>query len=202
VGGCAWLVTGGPSSLELPHAAGRQLLSPHNSPEMLPMLPALLIATTASADTLLVHGGPMLGTRVSQACLLAPTMTHVVLGGSEVEMYAMQGEVRRTCPEMLPKTTMLHFYANNTADHVVCALQKVPAPSKLTQIAFEYHMERVQRTSALVQHLAPQTQWLYVSLANPPNVAWRIRDEQDRYLPQVAADVHAALSGPCAVDRC
>ena len=168
------------------------------------MLPLLLIATTASApvNTLLVHGGPMLGTRMVSACKLAPSMTHMVLAGSEKEMYAMQAEVQRRCPEVLSKTTMLHFYANNTADHVVCALKQLPPPDTLTQLAFDYHLKRVQRTSALVQYLVPNTQWLYVSLPNPRHVAWRIRDEQDRYLPQVPADVQAALHGPCAVNRC
>jgi hypothetical protein len=169
------------------------------------MLPLLLIATAATAaptETLLVHGGPMLPTRVAMACTLAPSMTHVVLAGSEVEMYAMQAEVRRQCPEVLPRTTLLHFHANNTADHLVCTLRQQATTDALTQLAFEYHTERVQRTAALLAPLVPHMQWLYVSLPNPANVAWRIRDEQERYLPQVAADVRAALRGPCALARC
>ena len=168
------------------------------------MIHLLLIAISAKSpqETLLVHGGPMIPTRIARACMLAPDMSHIVLAGNEAEMHTMATELHRQCPEVLPKTQMLPFYVNNTADHVVCTMRLLPYATTLTQLAFDYHMPRLQRTSALLKHHALQMQWLYVSLPNPSNVAWRILDEKDRYLPQVDADVHAALSGPCALDRC
>ena len=161
---------------------------------------AQAIAIEPATETVLVHGGPMLPTRIARACLLAPSATHLALAGNEVEMYAMKAEERRQCPTALPKTRLLH--ANNTADHVVCTLKRLPSTTMLTQLAFAYHMKRVQLTSLLVAPILPHIQWLYVDLPNPPIVAWRVCDERDRYLPQVAADVHAALTGPCALDRC
>ena len=163
---------------------------------------AQAIAIEPATETLLVHGGPMLPTRIARACRLAPSATYLALAGSEVEMYAMKAEVRRQCPTALPKTRLLHFHANNTADHLACTLKRLPSTTMLTQLAFEYHMKRVQLTSSLVAPILPHIQWFYVGLPNPLHVAWRIRDERDRYLPQVAADVHAALTGPCALDRC
>ena len=162
------------------------------------------IGATAEAETLLVHGGAQIPPRIAAACLVSKTVAHVILAGNEAEMYAMQTEVREQCPSMLPKTQLLPFYANNTADHVVCTLRLLQLqqqlPGTLAQLGFDYHMPRIQNTTRMVQRHVPATRMLYVGLTNPPNVAWRVRDEQDRFLPLVQHDVRAALTGPCALD--
>lgn len=161
------------------------------------MLPCLLIAIAAATqpatETLMVHGGPSLLLRIQKACALAPSMTHVVLAGNEVDMYAMQAYIRRQCPTVLAKTSMLQVYANHTADALACALQQQPlATGTWTQMSLASHMETVQRTTLMLAATAPSMRWLYVSLPDPAGEA--VLFDPPGY---PAADVAAALRGPC-----
>ena len=168
---------------------------------------------------LLVHAAaaPLAYARERYACELAPEADAVVVAGQDAEMYAMTTEMKTLCPAQAHKVRILHFGANNTAEHLQCALKWLAQRHgglpmlgplrRITSITHKFALPRTRETAAAlaadgaVRPWLDHVEWRHLGVDDPPDAAWRRLAEKDIDLPQLQDDMYRAQHGPCALRR-
>ena len=160
---------------------------------------------------------PLAYARERYACELAPEADAVVVAGQDAEMYAMTTEMKNLCPAQAHKVRILHFGANNTAEHLQCALKWLAQRHgglpmlgplrRITSITHKFALPRTRETAAAlaadgaVRPWLDHVEWRHQGVDDPQDVAWRRLAEKDIYLPQLQDDMYRAQHGPCALRR-